>query len=832
MKHNQGFLDNSIQLVRTLRMAQDLQLPEAELQEIEKTIHNKLNYAFNTSSLKNQENNKNEHNIHNIQELESELKASIGQNSPWSETKKIIVEIATCKPSSELSAYLIEVSLLFGGVQDAFNILDDLLKNEAAFFYDKIHAAVRKQLILYAWKKSKHENICMDLLKKINSNWLENHEKLILFIFTCIKNQYSLAWNFYELNQKILYKAAEDFSETIDINPSKLSTYALKIASQLGRVEEAFEIFKKIPRESQEYHQSFKLILQLGNHENFFQGSYFHTRLVQANTWESRLRLFKNYLHEASSKEHPKHKDLLALNHLLKDPLTWFPKEPHIWEKLSRLICNNLSLIDTLPNIITLYKANAFSLNDMELDLAIWRPIIENEIPLNLPKPLVAIAKVHYFLNATSDLNDQVIFSAKELMTSIPLNQRPSEMVYYSWESVCGWIKNKISENKEIPHIHKEKLLTLVQSADIEAHLTIEKIESYLNITDSRPTIYALKEFIKYAKNSGSRKLELRCIMKYKESYLNYTNSDIKRIWHLAVKQNKDDLAWRSITVLKSRIQIPESINTGWKCSGEQKRSYPLHTPNALQIDACLQGFNREEVRLIWTCMKLGEHIPLLLSHRNQEIKIGKKSRNTKDPIKAKISEILETKKLFGKLYKDYSISHAKEFQGLEIPMFSDIILDNTWCKILQEISHRMGISAWKWQVSVLTQLINTLSPSSKTSWQPFQSENAPIAKWLKILSSEQRSSWYDLSQIINKLDDEQGFRILSCFMTRLSTLIYQNHFQALYSLKKMRAPIYLIWDLENWILSSKYNEMRRDYQWENTFKVPHSLYSDPILGS
>ena len=823
-------VDESLKLVRALRLAQDLNGIPQNIQQVRKDVLHKIHQLFNLSKSNLPQESSNSKKP-TLEQLELQLRKLIQDNSSWSELSKLAWAIFELNPTPDTSSYLVELAVLYGGVREASDVLDELLIPERPVFYHKIHPAVRQRILICSWTGSKHHKIWHYLLNCQKAHWLEDYEKLFVFMFLYKKKQHSLAWHFYQIHHIEINKSSDLIRNEINIGKYTVLLFAARLTAQLGRVDEGINLIRKIPVDAKEYPEGVKALHSLGAYEDFFNGSTFHTRLSQEKNWEARLKLFESFIIGIKSTQNHTSKDLLAVNSLLKKPLLWFPKESHIWESISVIICKNIDTINKLPNILDLFKINAFVLNRSELDLAIWRPILEHHKKINFPKTLLVLARIHYFVCSMNEFNDDVLFEARRTHFSIHPSKISSEPIYYSWESLWSWGFKCIQENNNLLKQQKENLFCLMRSSVEHKYLSTQYIDSYLKIKTCNPPRYIIKEFTEFAKKKGSKEIEILCILKGKSKTFNFTNNELKRIWFLSVKRQKHDLAWRSLTILKSRTEIPEGLKSAWQLSGEQKQSYPILKPNALQIDSCLHGFSREEVRLIWTCLKLGVNLPILLAHQDSAIHISKNLRTPKESFDIKLTEVLDSNKLFGKQKKEYTIKTQQQFEGIEIPMFVEVVLDNSWCRIMARISHRMGVSSWNWQVSNLIQSIRSLKQNNTSTWQPFHREDCPIQKWLKNLDADQRTSWHDLSHTIDKLDDEQGFRVLSCFIVRLTTLIYQNHYQALDSLKKMRAPIFLVWDLESWILSPEYSKMRSQYNWEHVFNVPHSLTLNPILG-
>jgi hypothetical protein len=114
---------------------------------------------------------------------------------------------------------------------------------------------------------------------------------------------------------------------------------------------------------------------------------------------------------------------------------------------------------------------------------------------------------------------------------------------------------------------------------------------------------------------------------------------------------------------------------------------------------------------------------------------------------------------------------------------------------------------------------------------QDMRRHSSKVAGWLKNLNPEQRSAWLDLTSLSRSLDDETARDAMAVFVTRLATIIYQNHVVALQSLQVMRANVNILWMLESWILSQEYQNVRKALGCESRIPVPNLLLKmDSVL--
>ena len=104
------------------------------------------------------------------------------------------------------------------------------------------------------------------------------------------------------------------------------------------------------------------------------------------------------------------------------------------------------------------------------------------------------------------------------------------------------------------------------------------------------------------------------------------------------------------------------------------------------------------------------------------------------------------------------------------------------------------------------------------------------IGRWLRRLSPMARSAWYDLPGILPKISEERGLDIQAILVFRLALILNQNSYQALASLRAMRAPVHMVWQFENWLLSDQYSKIRDHYGLDQRVIIPDSVKRLPSI--
>jgi hypothetical protein len=95
-----------------------------------------------------------------------------------------------------------------------------------------------------------------------------------------------------------------------------------------------------------------------------------------------------------------------------------------------------------------------------------------------------------------------------------------------------------------------------------------------------------------------------------------------------------------------------------------------------------------------------------------------------------------------------------------------------------------------------------------------------------------QRKAWYDLAGLSKRLDDDQASYYLGLAMVRLATAMTNQHTLALESLSQMHVGLDMRWDLEKWIVSDAYRELRSHLGTAYKLQIPQATSLDPLTSA
>jgi hypothetical protein len=172
---------------------------------------------------------------------------------------------------------------------------------------------------------------------------------------------------------------------------------------------------------------------------------------------------------------------------------------------------------------------------------------------------------------------------------------------------------------------------------------------------------------------------------------------------------------------------------------------------------------------------------------------------------------------------KRYLFSGESALGATPVPAFMQKLPANPWAILVAKLAERLGANAYGFKLSRLAVQTQDLIPRIAAR-QDLKRHSGKIAKWLKELTAEQRAAWTDLSALTRGYEDAEAEDALAMFICRLATLMLQNHHLALTSLQAMRANATVIWDLERFIVSDAYSDLRKNLETQSRVPVPNAL--------
>ncbi|RZA11017.1 MAG: hypothetical protein EOP10_33770 [Proteobacteria bacterium] len=306
---------------------------------------------------------------------------------------------------------------------------------------------------------------------------------------------------------------------------------------------------------------------------------------------------------------------------------------------------------------------------------------------------------------------------------------------------------------------------------------------------------------------------------------MHHTNQSLTRVWELGGLLKRTDLCWRTATLLSTRQALSPDVERHWVICGEKRRDFPLQVLTDAHLKRIIQSFEGYERRLIESLVCVGPLVPELLAGLSEHLVPLKKGKAL-SKAETDVQDNLDKMSWLIPARKQFSANPNGLWQTK--PVFFANLTDSKWSVLFVALAQRFGITAWDWQLSLLNQQIETLVPRM-TRASEAAGGMGKVARWLRALNPQQRKAWYELAQMTKRFDDLKAQEVLARFLAILASTIHQDHISALQNLERMRAPLRLRWDLENWIVSDAYGEIRKALGSHAAGHFPEAVYSLPV---
>jgi hypothetical protein len=392
----------------------------------------------------------------------------------------------------------------------------------------------------------------------------------------------------------------------------------------------------------------------------------------------------------------------------------------------------------------------------------------------------------------------------------------------YTWQDLHQAATQNVLNSAHIVEHQRLQMMNQLKVAASVHGVSLTDVERYLQ-GPVNPPYAVLGELQQIAKSKKALTLELQILRKRVEQY-HYVTSDLDRTWTLANAINDHDLSWRVATVLEGRQSLDERIASPWAISGEKRSEYPFFVANVSHVELCLSGFSKDEKKLCSAVVVVGPLIPELLASIDSTATMLKMETPATDSFESRAERALDALGWLAQQRKIYRFgSEGILSTNIQLPNFLQIMPNNLWSYLYLRVAERLGLNSWSWKISRLFEALDGMLPRFASS----KAQDATkVGKWLRQLRPEVRSAWQDLAHLKNKISDERCSEVLAIFLARLALILHPAHVQALKSLRTMRAPIYLVWSLEQWMLGEVYSDIRRDLNTLSRSQVPQNIRS------
>ncbi len=753
-------------------------------------------------------------------EAEILLRQKIEAGQKWSTFKAEAWRLYERFPRPDTAARLVELSLMYGSAIELEEVLT-YLNRQAIEYYLLLQGQTRTHTLTKLWQAKRHDFLDQFLFRKDMLLELIPFERWYCVWSLIDRSQGDQAFKWFKRNDSELWNVQKQYGSVFHKSETEFA-YALG-QSALKAEEEALAIrlLETIPQSAPEFSRAIDVLLDLKIERDDKGYCIYGQKLSRELDWKARVGLFDSFLLRIQRLEHLAPKDRAALNALLADPLRWFPETPEAWQIVSEMLLQFSGLEKILPNILKTFADRATHYFKPAFEHSLWAPVLDHDFR-NPVKTWYwrAVALLHEFGWGVGQDEKKLWDARRFYHEALAHHGKP---LLHSWQQLHRGLTQWISKSERLDEALRVRLLLMIKLCGETRDLSEADVLAYLQHVQE-PGTEVLATLETMARERQQWSLEL-FVQGRRAAIFHHTNQSLNRVWELGFFLKKTDLSWRAATLIQARQVLSADVETHWSICGEKRRDFPillLKDNHLKSIFECFEGYER---RLVESLVSIGPLVPELLAGLNEHLVPLKKGKPLTNH-EAAVQDSLDKMSWLIPARKSYSPNPNGLWQAK--PIFFSNLVDSKWSLTFVALAQRLGITAWEWQLSLLSQQIETLVPRmSRTSDSVAAGK---VGRWLRALTPQQRKAWYELAQMSKRFDDLKGQEILGRFLVILATTIHQDHGGALHNLERMRAPLRLRWDLENWITSDVYGELRKSLGSQAVGHFPDYIYRLPAV--
>ncbi len=728
---------------------------------------------------------------------ELELQRLIEDKAAFAAMRTVLAKLYAYDGSVRFRAQLVELAFLHGSANDVREMLQ-FLATRSKDFYLHINPAVRERLLSLAGGEG--SPLADILMLHRNSEKLTAAERLYVLQLLGKLDVPSELLIYFEQHRALLLGAAQ--AQGLDCDALYLMLG--KAALQTGYLDGCRKLLHNINPQSQAYRTALRILL-------IPPAKDASNRVLQSilaeQKWENRLTLLDSYLTDAARKNPLSDKDRPAVNAVLSDPLALLPQTAAAWTALSQLLVRHRAQLCNYPDLYRVFRQNRELFHGAGLDTALWSAFLTLKTEDDRHRLLRGIAHIHHYVNCGSD-NERALWLAKTILIELGETEL--------WQRLHAEALRYVRQAKIIPIAQRQRMLTQLRVACHGRDLALSEVGAYLPLSTSR---YVLTELEAAMRAQRSTALELDIIWR-KANLAHLQNCDLDRIWTLALKLGWADLAWRTATVLNARQALHARVRGVWQASGEKRSTYPLLWKEEA-VKFCTVGWAADEQKFLAAFFNIAAMIPALFARLDPQARRYRRATLRDDKPRQQIDTFLNAiPQLAASARGYYFSSDGMLARNQQLPLFIKNMPDTVWSMLFARLAERLSLNLWSWQLSVLMGLVEKVLPRFITR----SKITTRGLRWLRDLKPQQRHAWNTFVSTAARISDPRAEELLGTYLCRLTTCMYQNHYQALLSLQLMSAPLSYMWGLEKFILAEQYFNLRRQLGCLHRVKPPQSV--------
>ena len=756
--------------------------------------------------------------------LDATVRRLVEIGAPWERLRGPAWEQFRLTPTAEMASSLVELAFLHGDPIGVAQIITQL-KVYGKAFWSLVHPAVRAHVVADLWQAGQKDVVVDLLFRDRDMAWLHPVERLLVVLVQFAGEDVAKPWIYYRQWRKDIEDAAIEVGASFGVTRETLWLAVGRAGIDLGYDDEAREILKLIGPTAPEYDFALKNLFSVSeDSQGERRNEYFDLVMAQAD-WRERLRLIRNFF--ATTRELGGFRDRSrpAFNDLLSAPLELLPRNAEAWAELSRALVSSSDIENLLPNLLRVFRDNAMQFHGPTLDPALWQGMLtrDPESPDYLVRYWYGVGQLHNF-TSFGHSSEAALWQARSMV----LGATRAGPVPFTWRELHLAATAHVARAAHLFDKDRATMLRQLRIACAQEQVVVADIEEYLRATET-PPLFVMESLRVVVRERKARDLEIRLVLKSAET-THLRNQDLGTLWQLASERVDSDLAWRVASIALARGALVPNVRHAWDISGEKRSHYPFQKMTLEDLRPCFDGMTPVAQRMVMACLQIGNALPELLAILDGGARSSKIVAPANGSVEAEVETALRGLDWLKPVTKRWHFSFdTTALGGTTLPAFMHVLPTNLWSLLVLKICERLGIHSWGWKVSMLHGLIADLIPRVAKR-QDLRRHSFKVAAWLRKLGGAERAAWQDLAYTAKGLKDDEALDALATFVTRFATVMLPNHHMALTSLQAMRAPVSIIWSLENWIVSPDYSRLRDRLGTKSRVPVPNSLARLPTI--
>jgi len=752
-----------------------------------------------------------------VQELKIRKKLDAGGN--WEHVKSTALSMFRADPTVAQAARIMELAALHGGMEEAPRLFSIFQKAVPGFFAH-VHKKLREYIVANMWSQGEKQ-----MLESIAiSESLEDATSIeILFEFDRLVATGRIVDAFMMSQQywNQMYAAVKTFGEVVGYSSSKFWYTLVTLSVELGSDSMAKLYAAKIEKSDPLAVKAAQLLGRIQHESENDAGNRLTSQIMAAPTAADKLTVLFDMIDLVS--RNPDDRRRWEVNEVLGHPLKLFPSIASVWQDFSRALINRRDSISVLPNLYKVFLQNADQFHPRVMDLALWDgPFCDTNWPQRyvwLSDYLKAVACLHRFV-AMGMQAEPLLWTARDLM------QNREHEIHFEplsrWNELCLAASRQITTSREINPTEKTVMLSQIKLVQDVESMKREDIVRLVESNASLP-VTAYNSLVAISASRLDLHLEL-LLLNHKAISYALSNQELDRMWILARSAGKADFVWRIATLLKFRKALKPNASNAWEISGENRKEYPLHVPQLRVVRSIADDASGMRRRLMSDLSVSGSKLALLLGTVSQDIRRFKRSANLSAFVSELESKLSTSEWAAGKealIHRDTIIADSE----LLIPPAAELIPNTRWASVFTSVGARLGLYAFQWSSKYLEQTLRHLFLPSG-GFRELVDIDGLTGRCLRQMSEEERLAIQNIVHCAKIMNEEDFQEMLCILVSRISTLVYSSHLDALQTLADMRMPLRVVRGLESFLLSDQYGRIRSTFGSAHETPIPASIQS------